>query len=61
MTDQLTPKELRRKALAHDDAGWWLREFAVSEWARNTVYPAAVERWIRQIGERSQWKRKEEK
>lgn len=53
---RITPEELRRQAIARDQEGWWLREFAVSEWAKNTVYPASIERWVRQIGARREWK-----
>lgn len=51
-----TPEEMRRQDIERDNSGWWLREFAVSEWARNTVYPASIERWVRNIGERKEWK-----
>lgn len=39
-----------------DDDGHYLREFALAKWARRTVFPQAIERWVREIGEKAEWK-----
>lgn len=43
--------DARREASRRDDEGWFLREYAVSEWCKDTLFPAAIERWVREIGE----------
>lgn len=47
------PNPSRALALKHDAAGHPLREWAFAKWCRDTVYPDAVNRWIREIGERA--------
>lgn len=44
---------LRTMALQSDDAGHGLREFAFFIWCRDTIFPAAVNRWIREVGGRA--------
>lgn len=45
--------DLRTAALQHDDDGHDLRELAFWIWCEGTVYPAAVDRWISEIGGRA--------
>jgi len=45
--------ELRRQAIANDDAGHALREWAFDKWRAETVFAAAVNRWIAEIGSRA--------
>lgn len=45
-------RKLRIAAIEHDNAGHALREAAFEKWCADTVFPAAVNRWIREIGER---------
>lgn len=40
----------RQKAIQRDLDGHDLREWAFSKWLRETVYGAAVNRWIDEIG-----------
>lgn len=37
------------EAIERDNAGWWLREFALARWAADTVFPQAIERRLAQI------------
>jgi hypothetical protein len=39
---------LRAMALQHDAEGHHARELAFEIWRHSTVYPAAVNRWIRE-------------
>lgn len=42
--------DLRRfDAVQRDEQGWWLREFALANWARETVYPEAINRHVQEI------------
>lgn len=50
--DLLKALEARKEAIRRDDAAWWLRELAVANWCAETVFPQAIERWVREIGER---------
>ncbi len=44
---------MRAKALASDDAGHDLRELAFKNWRAETVFPAAVDSWLRAVAENS--------
>lgn len=46
-------RNLRRAAIASDDAGHDLREIAFRRWCAETVFPEAVNRWIAEIGRRT--------
>jgi hypothetical protein len=43
---------IRRIAIASDNSGHALREWAFARWQAATVYPQAVTRWIKQIMDR---------
>lgn len=46
----------REKLLRADDSGHWLRDYALARWAASSVFPQAIERWVREIGEKAEWK-----
>lgn len=46
-------RNLRRAAIASDDAGHELREIAFCRWCDETVFPEAVNRWIAEVGART--------
>lgn len=43
-------------AIKRDDDGHWLREYALARWASSSVFPQVIERWVREIGEKAEWK-----
>ena len=47
------PAALRQTAIANDNAGHALREWAFDKWRAETIFPAAVNRWIAEIGVRT--------
>ena len=47
------PAALRQTAIANDNAGHALREWAFDKWRAETIFPAAVNRWIAEIGSRA--------
>lgn len=44
-------------AIESDDAGWWLREFALARWSADTVFPAVIERRLKLIADMPEWQR----
>lgn len=44
---------VRRQLIARDAAGHALREWAFDKWRAETIFPAAVNRWIAAIGSRA--------
>jgi hypothetical protein len=53
---QLRADLIRCAAIERDNQGHWLREWAVAQWAAGSVFPAAIERWVHEIGEEAKWK-----
>lgn len=47
---------MRFDAIRRDDDGLWLREWAVAEWCKTTVFPASIARWVADIGRHSEWR-----
>lgn len=41
----------RELALLNDELHQAVEEYDVADWARNTVWPSTVNRWVREIGE----------
>ncbi|TWI04837.1 hypothetical protein IP90_00975 [Luteimonas cucumeris] len=39
----------RQDAIRMDNAGWFCRELAFNRWRTDTVFPAAVNRWVARI------------
>lgn len=46
-------QQLRAAALAADDATHDLRELCFRRWSQETVYPAAIDRWLLAVAEAS--------
>jgi len=40
---------IREQAIQRDLAGWWLREWAVAEWVKTTVFAQAIDRQLAAI------------
>jgi hypothetical protein len=52
---RLAQRLSRDMALAADDREMDREEFAVALWARDTVFPQAVARWVDQVGQSPEW------
>lgn len=48
---QLHADLMRHAAIQRDADGHWLREWAVAEWCKTTVFPQAVQRHLNDIFE----------
>lgn len=48
---QLHADLMRSAAIQRDSDGHWLREFAVAEWCKNTLFPASIDRHLNDIFE----------
>jgi len=45
--------EARREAIKRDDECWFAMEEDVARWSADTLFPQAIDRWVREIGERA--------